>query len=337
MVISDIVIGKIRMAVKLTKKQGVRRFLSRVAREVGVSRATVKKYCRASPKRKAKKPSKRVADRCAALKKIALQRSSKGDRVFPTFGSADQIRQALYQQKKISVSTRTVQRNLKSSGLRSFARNVVPSRNRGECATKKAFLRRMKKKPLSYLRRIVFSDETWLSTQERTSKRMYALNRADVLPREKKTRWNYSAFQVFAACGVGWKSPLIVLPVSVEDDGEVKAYRLNADRYIRKCLSPIVERLVADRRILQQDGARSHMSRKTIAFLRRKRVEVLENWPPYAPELSPIETVWRVLHNRIGKRCPLTMAELKTCALQEWAAIPQAVIDRICTHFQLVG
>jgi len=113
----------------------------------------------------------------------------------------------------------------------------------------------------------------------------------------------------------------------------VKGYRLNANKYIRKCLSPIVPKLLRDGRVLQQDGARSHASKHTQAFLRRKKVTLLDGFPAYSPEFNPIEAVWRVLHNRIGKRCPLTMDELKKCAVEEWNAIDQSVIDRICTHF----
>jgi len=317
------------MCYRLTKS------ISRVSRETGVSRATAGKYIlnakRAPAKKKKRTPQ--VTERLRELKRLALMRSQTGDRVYPTYGSAAAIRQAYVVKTGKEISCRTVQRDLKSCGLRSFCRNVVPSRNRGECKTKQLFLKRMQKKSNSYLRRIVFSDETWVSTQERTSKRMYAANRRDVLPREKKTRWNYSAFQVFAGVGIGWKSQLILLPVKQVLDGEVKGYRLNADKYIRKCLSPILPKLIRDGRVLQQDGARSHASKRTQAFLRRKKVELLQGFPAYSPELNPIEGVWRVLHNRIGKRCPLTMDELKKCAVEEWNAIDQSVIDRICTHF----
>ncbi len=321
---------------KMAKKEKKVSF-AKVAALAKVSRASAKKYAAGRQiKAKKRQVSAKVKQRARALRKIALQTMKKDDRIFPKFGSAAAICEELHKRTGERVSVRTVQRDLRSKcSLRSYVRRTVPSRNRNEVEAKQKFLRSLKGKPASFFRRLVFSDETWVSTVERTSRRQYCADKSKVLPKERKTRWNYAAFQVFATVGVGWRSPLTMFPVDVTDEeGERRPFRLNAERYVRSCLSPIVDELVRKNRILQQDGAKSHSARRTAAYLKRKHVQILNDFPAYAPDLNAIETVWKVLHERIGKRCPTTMEELRTVAVEEWNAIDQRQIDKICLHFQ---
>ncbi|GBN58277.1 hypothetical protein AVEN_223255-1 [Araneus ventricosus] len=52
-------------------------------------------------------------------------------------------------------------------------------------------------------------------------------------------------------------------------------------------------------------------------------------WPARSPDLNPIEQVWVMLGRRIaGRSVPLgTLHELQQALLQEWALLPQQVIN----------
>jgi len=41
--------------------------------------------------------------------------------------------------------------------------------------------------------------------------------------------------------------------------------------------------------VYQQDNAPIHTGRITAAFLAREGIFILPNWPPYSPDLNPIE------------------------------------------------
>jgi hypothetical protein len=108
---------------------------------------------------------------------------------------------------------------------------------------------------------------------------------------------------VWACVAHNYKSPLIVFPSRMKDeDGQPRTFRLDAPNY--RCLATVVPELHKRKLILQQDGARSHVAKRTKAYLAKKKLPYLKNWPPYSPDLNMIEPLWKELNCRIGVRCP---------------------------------
>ncbi len=59
-------------------------------------------------------------------------------------------------------------------------------------------------------------------------------------------------------------------------------------------------------RAFQQDNAKPHNAAITTAWLRSRRVRVL-NWPACSPDLSHIENIWRIIKRKISHRRPQTL------------------------------
>ena len=83
---------------------------------------------------------------------------------------------------------------------------------------------------------------------------------------------------VWGGISHGVKSPLIVVPGN-----------LTAVRYRDDILRPVAVPLVQQHQMtFQHDNARPHVARVCQDFLANNNIVPL-NWPPYSPDLSPIE------------------------------------------------
>lgn len=303
------------------------------ARATGVSRKAIAAAIARNYKPLVRKThrNRSIVELRTKISRLAHKQSQKQHRKWPTHSSAKQIQQALQAETGKVISVRSTQRHLRKKGLKPLVRKALPTRKRCELAKKKEFAR--KHQNIRW-KEVVFTDESWVCCNERTGRIQWAKRVEDVLPLEKKARWNVPSIMVWGAVGYNFKSKLVIFPSKVSQDGELRQFRLDAGGYVRRCLGTITNRIVRERRILMHDGARSHTAKKTMEYLtRQKRARVLDDWPPYCPDLNVIERVWKELKEAVGKMCPLTVEELTAAVKTAWDAIPQATINRHCAHF----
>ncbi len=102
---------------------------------------------------------------------------------------------------------------------------------------------------------------------------------------------------------------------------------MNAERYIK-----VLEQHMLPSRwhVFQQDNAEPHTAAITTAWLRSRRVRVL-NWPACSPDLSPIENIWCIIKRKIHQRRPRTLQQLETYIRQEWDQIPTPKLQKLIT------
>ena len=119
--------------------------------------------------------------------------------------------------------------------------------------------------------------------------------------------------------------------------------KLNGAYYREKLLAsmiPEMDRLTGYQPyVFIQDGARSHTANETVRFLNQQRYLTLlqpNMWPTKSPALNPVDyCVWSALKRNVyrGRRFENTI-ELKETILQEWEALPQAVIYNAIDGFR---
>ncbi|GFW24393.1 transposable element Tcb2 transposase [Trichonephila clavipes] len=108
---------------------------------------------------------------------------------------------------------------------------------------------------------------------------------------------------------------------------------VNETRYCNEILLPYV-RLFRGAMGLQflfmDDNAPCHCTVAAEQLLESEDIERMD-WPARSPDLNPIEHVWDFLGRRLAARTlpPVTIRELLLALQDEWAAMPQQLIDTL--------
>ncbi|GFX02021.1 transposable element Tcb2 transposase [Trichonephila clavipes] len=108
---------------------------------------------------------------------------------------------------------------------------------------------------------------------------------------------------------------------------------VNGTRYCNEILLPYVRlfRGAMGLQFLFMDGnAPCHRTVAAKQFLESEDIERMD-WPARSPDLNPIEHVWDFLGRRLAARTlpPVTIRELRLALQDEWAAMPQQLIDTL--------
>ncbi|GFV39628.1 transposable element Tcb2 transposase [Trichonephila clavipes] len=78
------------------------------------------------------------------------------------------------------------------------------------------------------------------------------------------------------------------------------------------------------------DNAPCHRTVAAEQLLESEDIELMD-WPAQSPDLNPIEHVWDFLDRRLAARTlpPVMIQECRLALQDEWAAMPQQLIDTL--------
>ena len=187
--------------------------------------------------------------------------------------------------------------------------------------------------PMRQWRRVLFTDESRFTLYRADGRRRVYRRRgerfADACVVERD-RFGGGSVMVWGGIAHGIKSQLIIV-----------AGNMTAVRYRDEILRPVAVPLVQQRNlILQQDNARPHVARVCQDFLANNNIAPLA-WPPYSPDLTPIEHMWDELDRRVRKRRnhpppspPATLAQLRNALIDEWNNIPMRTVNALVNSIQ---
>ncbi|GFX45291.1 transposable element Tcb2 transposase [Trichonephila clavipes] len=107
----------------------------------------------------------------------------------------------------------------------------------------------------------------------------------------------------------------------------------NGTRYCNEILLPYVRLFrgaMGLQFIFMDDNAPCHRTVAAEQLLESEDIERMD-WPARSPDLNPIEHVWDFLGRRLAARTlpPVTIRELRLALQDEWAAMPQQLIDTL--------
>ncbi|GFV64303.1 transposable element Tcb2 transposase [Trichonephila clavipes] len=108
---------------------------------------------------------------------------------------------------------------------------------------------------------------------------------------------------------------------------------VNGTRFCNEILLPYVRIFRAAmglQFLFMDDNAPCHRTVAAEQLLESEDIERMD-WPARSPDLNPIEHVWDFLSRRLAARTltPVTIRELRWALQDEWAAMPQQLIDTL--------
>ena len=228
------------------------------------------------------------------------------------------------------IHPKTVRNRSREFGLRARRPNVGLPLNRARRARRMAWVTAQapRRFPMRQWRRVFFTDESRITLFRADGRRRLYRCRgkpfADACVFERDRYWGGSVM-VWGGISHGVKSPLIVVPGN-----------LTAVRYRDEILRPVAVPLVQQHQMtFQHDNARPYVHRVCQDFLANNNIVPLD-WPPYSPDLSPIEHLWDELDRRVRRRrnTPNTLGQLRTALLEEWENVPMRKINALVNSIQ---
>lgn len=229
----------------------------------------------------------------------------------------DQITTSFNQVNRVRISSRTTRR-LREKGVKSCVPKEVPVTNENTRAARLLYCQKMLDWSENKLNRIIYSDECRISLEGPDSyRRVWRRSKERFDPAcIKATPQNLPGLMVWSCCNAGGLGPIVII------DGHINGQSYS--ELLENVLMPTIGAMFEDPRdaVFQHDNAPAHRSLAASTKLAELDICTIE-WPPYSPDLNPIESLWHLLKRRIWARPnpPTTLPDLRVAILEEWAEL----------------
>jgi hypothetical protein len=221
-------------------------------------------------------------------------------------------------------------RYLKNCGWKNVKSVWQPPTSSIVRAKRLAFVERWLHNGQSTIGDVIWSDETTVKSHPNTrrEKHWIPLNS----PRPVQTKKHSGGIsQMFWGCiSRHGKGPLITIDGTMDQNQYLEV--------LKNQLIPEIEwargNIVGDWKLMQ-DNCPAHRARRVTEYLRENNIEFIE-WPPYSPDLNPIENLWNWMKHKLATEYPPceTNDELVAAFLKIWDSITPDMCKAYCDDYE---
>ena len=256
------------------------------------------------------RPKKNLSARRMEVKKLAKKCSSRAE-------IGEHLRR-----RDISVSVRTVGRDLESLGMRFYRAGPAPKLTPEKKLARVAWCRKVLRGALPV---VIYSDEKYFDACVKRGKYLKKGTPKDMRPKVEKEKFCKNKVMCWGAIGPGFRKLVFTLPGG----------RINAEKYqnvLKKSFIPFYKRQAKKGKkfVFMQDGASAHTAKSTMLLLKKNNVEVLP-WPSDSPDVNCMENMWALTEKQKGK---VAGKNLEDVVQKAFDAVPQSVVDSLLNSFK---
>jgi transposase len=220
---------------------------------------------------------------------------------------------------QLECSARTVRRRLDEAGLLGRVSRKEYAFHDRDIQRRLAFAEGYEKWTVADWGRVIFSDETHIEVYGRSRVWVQRPSGAAFDPQYMCERVPHSErvslWGCFCARGVG--------------QAEIFVGEFNAAKYVdilqHNLFQTALHFYPREHWWFQQDNAPQHTSHLAQRWFHNHGVDLLD-FPPYSPDLNPIENLWGILKARVESRLARTTDEVERVLKEEWEALDKELL-----------
>lgn len=218
---------------------------------------------------------------------------------------------------------------MKASGFKRRLPYLKPPLSDANKAKRLAFAHRWMANGNCTLENVIWTDESRVASNPNNRKISLWTNCADPLYQVKMHSGGNSVmfWGCFSKHGTG---PLVSLVGTMDGKEYIEVLKENLVPELTRA-----QKTIGGTWRLMQDNAPCHTSKVVKAYMARKNINTIE-WPPYSPDLNPIENIWHWMKHVLETEFPVcnSAEEIEARMFEIWNRITPEMCAAYCGNYE---